>query len=132
MEKQGMTFEERTKLVEEADGTVSTGAVNDDNIFNPLPVEVKLGDRIYKMLPLKLKQMRSLIRLSKVNLNAFGEEQLETVIDCISEILNEPDKGFLEDNLDVPTMVSLFAQIQKANYGDVPKPKASDKAKAGN
>lgn len=131
--KEGLTFEEKSAMVEKAtEQAAPTMGPDDDKIFNPEPVKVQLGGKDYELRPLKLSQMRYLIRLSKINLTKFDEEQLQIVVDCVSVILKEPDKQFVEDNLDIPTMTQLFSDIERLNYAGIPKPKPGDKVKAGN
>jgi len=132
-EKKGMSFEERVAVVEQATGmSKPESEINDDDIFNPEAKVIVLGSRKYEIKPLKLKEMRVLIQLSKIDLKNFDESQLQQVIDCISIILHEPDKDVLESEIDIPVMMQLFEDISKVNYNGVPKPVKADKKKAGN
>ena len=130
--KKGKTAEEKEADIAAAEGAVKTDGTDDDIVFSPEPKKLKLGDREYAVTPLKLKQMRLLMKLSSVNLKEFDEKQLELIIDTMSSILGEPDKDFIEENLDIPTMTALFTTITEINYAGIPKPKIDDRKTSGN
>ena len=41
-------------------------------------------------------------------------------------------KKVIEENLDIPTMTTLFTTITEINYAGIPKPKIDDRKTSGN
>jgi hypothetical protein len=136
--KLGLTAEEKEAQILNAESSSLPGKVdttiNDDDVFNPPGKEVELSGKKYLLKPLKLSEMRIMMRLSQVKLGKgeFNEEQIDTIVECLSKILKESDKTFIEDNLDAFTMSRLFKSIQDVNYSGVPAPTKSDRKLAGN
>jgi hypothetical protein len=91
------------------------------NIFFPEKEAITVGDRKYLIGPLKLKQMKLLLRLSKIDLKSISESSIDAMTDGIAEILKEPDKAFLEENLDVRLIKSIFQIVRDQTYAGIPK-----------
>ena len=134
-QKTGLTAEQKMEQIENAESNAPAEKekVNDDDILNPVEYVITLGERKYKLLPLKLKEMRLLTKLSKVKIGVnFDDEQLDLIVDCISALIHEPDKNFIEENMDTPLLTELFVNIQKMNYVGVPTSQKGDTRKTKN
>jgi hypothetical protein len=100
---------------------------DDYTVMIPEPIPFKIGDKVYNLLPLKLAEMRLLIKLSGMEVkNVFGNKEINLVIECVSAILKEPDAAFLEANLDVPMLTALFRALDRVNYTGIPKAKPGE------
>ncbi len=100
-------------------------------IFYPEPVKIKVGDREYLLQPLKLKQMRLLIKLSKLDIKSISIDMIDNLTDSISQLLKEPDKDFLEENLDVTLIKDIFLKVRSLTYAGMPAQEgAAPKGKA--
>ena len=125
-------MDEKTKAeqLETADESAKTDQENDLDVLVPEPEIVKLGDREYKINPLKLKDMRLLVRLSKVNTGAgMSEDDLTCMVEAIGQVLKEDDLEFVEANLDLPTMQEIFVQVERVNRAGIPQGGNSKKGK---
>jgi hypothetical protein len=110
--------EQLRKAEEKSPGQVN---VDDLNIFSPEPEVLRFGGREYKLLPLKIKEMRLLVQLSKLKNIVGTDEQLDGVKSIVSQLIKEPDMAFLEDNLDTQVISELFQKINRVNYGSMPR-----------
>lgn len=116
-----MTSEEKEVQVKTAERKIETSAVNDIDTLHPEPKSFNLAGRSYWITPLKLKDMRLLVKLSKAKLGKdMDEGDLQLMIDSVAQILKEPDKNFIEENLDIPTMTNLFKIVESVNYNNIP------------
>lgn len=103
-------------------------------ILYPEPEVVKIFGREYKIHPLKLRQMRLLIKLAKIDLKSIDDSTLDSLIGGVSEILGEKDLSFLEENLDIRLIKDIFQKVRRVTYtgvsadGGTPKGKADGKA----
>jgi hypothetical protein len=121
-EKEKQIQETEFKAQERSDGK------EDYAVMVPEPVPFVIGGKTYNLLPLKLSEMRLLIKLSGMEVKSvFGNKEINLVIDCVSTILKEPDVAFLEANLDVPTLTALFKALDMVNYTGIPKAKPGEK-----
>ncbi|MEO0205869.1 MAG: hypothetical protein ABIL22_04245 [candidate division WOR-3 bacterium] len=119
MENAGLTFEEKAKQID----SVQEKA-NDVNVIFPEGVPFELAGRQYKVFPLKLKQMRLLLKLSKIKYDSsMTDGDLDVIVDAISEVLNEGDRDFIERNIDAGKLSELFGVLEKVNYSGIPKGK---------
>jgi len=89
------------------------GRPEDLELLFPDPVEFKFGGRIYEIYPLPIKKLRTIERLK-----SFGPDQsseaFDAVVKAASEILNEPDVAFIEENLTSTAIIMLYKAVGKA------------------
>jgi len=124
-----MTKDDKEKQIVKAEsqGTEAQEETQDLNIFMPEPVPLVLGKKKYLLRPLKLNQMRLLVKLSEISMKTvMGNKEIDLIIDCLSEILPEPDKKYLEQFIDVPTLGNIFMKLNLLNYAGVPKVKTKE------
>jgi len=118
-----MDAEAKIEQLQKSEGSVSSPDGNDLDIFIPEPQVLKFGGRGYKIRPLKLKEMRLLVKLAKLKSVVGTDEQLDQVIDIVSQLLKEPDKEFINEHMDIPALGELFQKINLVNYGKTSLPK---------
>lgn len=130
-EKKGLSLAEKEAQLEQSVAKQTGDTGDDDAIFNPEPVPFQIAGKTYQIIPLSIEEMRYMIRLSKVDLAKIDSSALDTVIECFSAILKEPDTSFLEKNIRIPMMLKLFNVISRVNYSSIPSAKKTDKKSAG-
>ena len=124
-----MTKDDKEKQIVKAEnqGAEAQEETQDLNIFMPEPIPLVLGKKKYLLRPLKLNQMRLLVKLSELGVkNSMGGKEIDLIVDCLSEILPEPDKKYLEECIDVPTLRGIFLKLNLLNYAGVPKVKTKE------
>ena len=124
-----MTKDDKEKQIVKAEnqGAEAQEETQDLNIFMPEPVPLVLGKKKYLLRPLKLNQMRLLVKLSEISMKTvMGNKEIDLIIDCLSEILPDPDKKYLEQFIDVPTLGNIFMKLNLLNYAGVPKVKTKE------
>jgi len=99
-------------------------------ILYPEPEIVKVEDREYKIYPLKLRQMRLLVKLAKIDLKSIDDSTIDSLTNGVSEILGEKDIAFLESNLDLRLIKDIFQKVRKVTYAGVPTDGGTPKGKA--
>lgn len=95
-----------------------------DIFYPPEPQEVKIVDRVYKIGSLKLRQMKLLLQLSRIDLKRIDEDSIDKMTRGVSAILGEKDIDFLEDNLDADLIKEIFKKVRLATYAGIPKGRA--------
>lgn len=83
----------------------------DGDIFFPEPEIFVLGGRKYTLHSPKYKEQRLISRMRSIDITNLQAEDMDLPIDCISEILKEPDRDFIESNIDNALMYELFYKV---------------------
>lgn len=123
-----MNAEEKEKqILDKPEESETLSQEQEANVFFPEKVEVRIKDRVYPIESLKLKQMKLLLRLAKVNLAKIDESAIDTMTDGFSELLHESDKVFLEDNLDMALIREIMLKVRSQTYAGIPVPKGVPK-----
>ena len=90
------------------------------DVFFPESPEVKIKDRVYKIGSLKLRQMKLLLRLARIDLKKIDEGAIDGMVSSFSEILGEPDVEFLEKNLDMGLVHEIMVKVRAQTYAGIP------------
>jgi hypothetical protein len=122
-----LTAEEKQKQIEKAQGASqdkeSLTPEASAAIFAPEPVIIKVGDRPYTLSAMKLRQTQLLIRLTKLIRGTTVdniEETIDKIAEGLSQLLKEPDREFLMDNLDMPLIQRILAITTRLTYMGIP------------
>lgn len=113
---------EKEKQIESAEKkpAFQMDAEKEAQIFFPENEKVSIGGKEYNIVPLKLKQMRLLLQLSKIDLKVISDDVIGTLTNGIAEIIGEKDLAFIEENVDVPKVKEIFLKVRKVTYTGMP------------
>jgi hypothetical protein len=101
------------------------------DILFPEPEKVVVGGRTYEIKPIVLANVKTLIRLKKLNLNLSeaDESLIDRLVDGISELLHEPDKEFILQNVSIPLFKEIFTKVKRSTYMGIPDQGGTPKGK---
>ena len=126
----GLTAEEKEKQISENESKVEEKQVDDSEILHPDNCTVKIGERSYTIRPPKMKEIKYLAKLSKVQFtDTLEDETVDAMIDALSVLLKEKDKEYLESNLDIPTLIQVCQVLEKVTYASIPLPRKGETPK---
>lgn len=116
-------FEEKEKQIENVINEQIKEQTEKDNTLDfliPEETDFKIKDRIYKLKTPPFKKLKILNKLGRLLNKIYiskeeNETDLDEMVNLISLFLDEPDKEFLENNLDVPTLFNFLTIIQRLN-----------------
>lgn len=130
-----MEFEQKVNQIVGAAEAGDANMPDDSKVLTPEPFLFTLDHsmtgekREYVIRPLCIAQMRLLTNLSKLKVESFEENDFDKMVECISRLIGEKDKDFIENSITGPKLQELFGIVTALNYAGIPATKGGQSGK---